>query len=122
MLLLVRIAIGSFMLTHGLPKFSKLTSNEPVQFADPFGLGQETSLVLAVFAEVLCSVLVMIGLTTRLASFFLLFTMLVAAFHAHAADPFATKEKALLYVIVYTMVIVFGAGKYSLDNMISRKK
>lgn len=121
-LLFIRITIACFMLTHGLPKLTKLTSGEPIQFADPFGLGQQFSLILAVFAEVFCSVFIMLGFATRLASFFLLFTMLVAAFHAHADDPFATKEKALLYVIVYATLLVCGSGKYAVDEVIGRKK
>jgi putative oxidoreductase len=121
-MLMMRLAVGAFMLTHGLPKLEKLTSDEPIKFADPFGFGPAASLVLIVFAEVLCSVFIILGLGTRLASMVLLIAMLVAAFHAHANDPFATKEKALMYIIFYAMFLVFGSGKYSIDNLIIRKK
>lgn len=83
-LLLVRLLSGGMMLTHGIPKIDRLMGEGPVKFADPFGLGPEISLVLVLFAEVACSILVMIGLKTRLATLPLMFTMLVAAFTSMA--------------------------------------
>ena len=108
------------MLTHGLPKINRLFSGSEIQFADPFGLGAGISLTLAVFAEVVCSILIIMGLGTRLAVIPLIITMGVAAFHAHASDPFGTKEKPLLFLIVYGFLLVFGSGKYSVDKLISR--
>lgn len=61
------------------------------------------------------------GLLTRPAAFFILFTMLVAGFIRHAADPFAVKEKAFLYAFVALLFLLAGAGKYSLDALIRRK-
>jgi putative oxidoreductase len=120
-LLIVRVSVGSFMLTHGLPKLSRLTSGEEIKFADPFGFGPAVSLILVVFAEVICSVLIMLGLATRLASIPPIITMLVAAFHAHIDDPFGTKEKPLLFLLIFIVLLVFGSGKYSIDQKISRK-
>jgi putative oxidoreductase len=120
-LLLVRIGVGSFLLTHGIPKLSRLTSGEEIKFADPFGLGPVISLVLVVFAEVICSILIILGLGTRLASIPPIITMLVAAFQAHANDPFGTKEKPLLFLLIFIVLLVFGSGKYSVDQGLSRK-
>jgi putative oxidoreductase len=119
-LLVVRVSVSAFMLTHGLPKLSRLTSGDEIKFADPFGLGPTVSLVLVVFAEVICSVLIMLGLGTRLAAIPPMVTMAVAAFHAHASDPFGTKEKPLLFLLVYLMLLVFGSGKFSIDRLISK--
>ena len=47
--LILRLTAGGFMLTHGVPKLQRLLAGE-MQFADPFGLGPEVSLILAVFA------------------------------------------------------------------------
>ena len=118
-LFIYRAAAGCFMLTHGYPKFNKLISGSDIQFADPFGLGAYPSFYLAVFAEFLCSILVILGLGTRIASLFLVVTMAVAAFYAHAADPFAKKEMALIYLLIFLTVLVFGPGKYSLDHAIA---
>jgi putative oxidoreductase len=119
-LLVVRVTAGSFMLfAHGLGKLNRLTSPEPIKFADPFGLGPDISLGMAVFAEVLCSFLIILGLGTRLASIPLIITMVVAVTYAHAADPFGTKEKPLLFILVFLMLLVFGSGRYSIDGLIS---
>jgi putative oxidoreductase len=119
-LLVVRVSVSAFMLTHGLPKLGRLTSGDEIKFADPFGLGPAVSLVLVVFAEVICSVLIMLGLGTRLAAIPPMVAMAVAAFHAHASDPFGTKEKPLLFLLVYLMLLVFGSGKFSIDRLISK--
>ena len=121
-LLLVRLLSGGMMLTHGIPKIDRLMGEGPVKFADPFGLGPEISLVLVLFAEVACSILVMIGLKTRLATLPLMFTMLVAAFYIHGADPFGEKELALLFFTVFGSILISGAGRYSVDWVKEGKK
>jgi len=118
--LLLRLAAGGFMLTHGYGKLQQLMTGE-FQFADPIGVGPEVSLVLAVFAEFFCSLLVMLGLGTRLATIPLIVTMAVAAFIAHGADPFGRKEMALLYLVIYVVLLLTGSGKYSVDRLISGK-
>ena len=121
-LLILRVVIGIFMLTHGWGKMETLFSGEPTQFADPIGLGASFSLALTVFAEVLCSILLIIGLGTRLAAIPLLITMLVAAFIVHANDGFGKQEFALLYAVIYLTISIIGAGKYSLDYLLSKNK
>jgi putative oxidoreductase len=119
-LLLLRISVGGFMLTHGYPKLQKLLSGEEIQFMDLMGIGQTPSFVLTVFAEAFCSVLLILGFGTRLAALALAITMGVAAFIAHSADPFAKKESALLYLLIYLTLLVFGPGKYSVDSLFSK--
>jgi putative oxidoreductase len=116
-LLVMRLGAGGMMLTHGIPKIDRLLGEGPVKFADPFGLGPEISLGLAIFAEVICAVLIMVGFKTRLATIPLIITMLTAAFYAHWNDPFGKKELPLLYVCVFLGILAFGAGKYALDQL-----
>lgn len=120
-LFLLRLCVGGFMLTHGYPKLEKLLAGGEIQFLDFMGIGATASLALAVFAEVICSVLLVLGLGTRLASIALTITMGVAAFIRHGEDPFAKKEQALLYLLIYLTLLVLGPGKYSLDSMIGGK-
>jgi putative oxidoreductase len=121
-LLILRLSAGGFMLTHGYPKLTRLFDGGEIKFGDPIGIGPAASLVLAVFAEFLCAILVGLGLFTRLSSIPLIITMLVAAFIAHGEDPFGRKELALMYLLVYVTLLVFGGGKYSMDWMIAGKK
>ena len=95
-LLIGRIAIGFLMLTHGIPKMQMLSSAAPSNFPAVLGMSAELSLILAVSAEVICSILIIVGLGTRLAALPLIITMLVAIFSYHAEDLFAKKELAIL--------------------------
>lgn len=110
------------MFGHGLPKWGRLNSGEEIQFADPFGIGPAASLFLAVFAEVACSVLLMLGLFSRLATIPLIITMLVAAFYANAGQPFQKMELALVYLLLLATIFFFGPGKYALDARIRGEK
>ena len=121
-LLIVRVVVAMLMLTHGYPKLMKLLAGGEIQFADPIGLGQVLSLVLVVFAEFFCSILIGIGLATRLASIPLIINMLVATFVVFASAPIAKKEFPLLYLLIYLVLLVVGSGKYSVDYLITNKK
>lgn len=120
-LLVVRVLVAAFMLTHGLPKFYKLMAGGEIQFREVFGMSAALSLSLAVFSEVICSTFILIGLATRLASIPLMITMLVAAFVAHGSDPFNRKELPLLYCVVYLSLLILGAGRYSVDHLLTRR-
>jgi putative oxidoreductase len=121
MLLVLRIGVAMLMLTHGVPKMMMLLSGGPIQFPPVLGLSSETSLMLAVGAEVFCSLLILTGTATRLAVIPLMITMLVAVVMIHGADPFTTKEPALIYLLVYTTLMIGGSGKYSVDYALLRK-
>jgi len=121
-LLLLRLGVGGLMLAlHGLQKllgFDALVSD----FADPIGLGSAASLSLAIFAEVLCSGLIAVGLGTRLAAVPLAVTMVVAAFVVHGEDPMAARERALLYLVPTVVLILTGPGRFSLDALVGNKR
>jgi len=119
-LLIARLATGSFMLTHGLPKLQNVIAGN-FQFGDPIGIGATPSLLLVVFAEVVCSFLLMLGLATRLASIALIIDMAVAALIAHAGDPFGKKELSLLYLVFYLGFLIMGPGRFSIDHLIGGK-
>lgn len=113
-LLVLRVAISGLMLVHGLQKamaFSDLKD----KFADPLGMGSEFSLIAALSSEVGCSLLLILGLGTRLAAIPLAFTMIVALFLVHADDAWKVKELAAVYLCVYLSLIFTGAGQFSLD-------
>lgn len=114
-LLVLRVGVSGLMLTHGFPKLLKLLQGD-FDFADPIGLGGMISLILTVIAEAICPVLIIVGIKTRLATIPPIIAMGVAAFVVHAADPIATKEKALLYLVAFIAIGLMGAGKLSLDR------
>jgi putative oxidoreductase len=113
---LLRVTSSLFMLTHGFPKIMKVL-NGNMGFGDPLGLGPGFSLVLSAFAEGICSLFLLLGWKTRLAAIPLIINMAVAGFLAHAGDPFAKKELALIYLVIFVVLFIVGAGKYSLDRV-----
>jgi putative oxidoreductase len=48
--------------------------------------------------------------------------MLVAAFIVHGADSFKDKESALLFGSVYLVLMLVGAGRYSIDGWLKERK
>lgn len=105
------------MLAYGVEKWSHF-SEIATTFPDPLGIGSRFTLVLVIFAEVFCSVALIIGCLSRAALMVLIINMMVAAFIVHHGSPFATKELAIIYLFVYIILFIWGAGRYSLDGMI----
>ncbi len=118
-LLLLRIAAGGFMLSHGYGKMVKLF-NGTFEFADPIGLGVALSLVLTVFSEVLCALFIVLGILPRFAAIPLIITMVVIVFVVHASDGFGKQELPLFYLISYVVILLLGGGKYSLQRLFSK--
>lgn len=114
-LLLLRIGFGGFLMTHGIPKISRLFET-PVKFANPFGIGETPTLILTIIGEVIAPIFIIIGYKTKWAAIPSAITMAVAAFVIHAKDDLGTKEHALLFMIVFIAITLTGAGKYSIDR------
>jgi putative oxidoreductase len=122
-ILLLRIGTGLTMaVAHGWPKLSRLVGDDPIRFADPFGLGATASLALTTFGELVCGLLLAVGLGTRLAAIPFAITMLVAIFHAHGGDPWSDKEHAFLFLVPAIAILITGPGRLSLDHLIMRRK
>lgn len=75
----------------------------------------------AALAEFAGGLLIAVGFLTRPAAAMLIITMLVAALGVHGADPFGKKEMALLYFFVGLFFLLHGAGRWSLDFVITKK-
>lgn len=120
-LLLVRLFVGFAMLSHGFPKLQSFIEGGESNF-NFLGLGLRTTLFLTVFAEFVCSIFLILGLFTKIAVGFLIFTMFIAGFVVHGSDPFIKRETSLLYLSIYLLILAFGAGKYSIDYMIEKKR
>jgi len=116
-LALLRVASGGMMAySHGWPKAQKVLGGD-FGFGDPIGIGEFPSLLLAIFAELVCGILVSLGLFTRFALVPLIITMAVAVFIVHADDPFSKKEFGLLYLVPYLVLMLKGPGQWSLDRV-----
>ena len=117
-LLALRILFGVLLLSHGIQKWTNFSAMSE-SFPDPLGVGSTLSLGLAVFAEVFCSVGFIFGAFYRLAMIPMVFTMGMAFFVIHVNDPFAVKELAFIYLVVFVLMYITGPGKFSIDHVIS---
>ncbi len=134
-LLVLRLGIGGYLLTHGFGKLQMVLAGDFGRFGDPIGLGSGLSLILVTVAEFFCALAVMSGLATRLAAATVVVSMGVAAAVAHGANPWtmqegakrflageakswASKEPALLYLIPFLALVFAGAGRFSIDALI----
>ena len=77
---------------------------------------------VAGLAEFGGGVLLAFGLLTRPAALAVAATMAVALFGAHGDDPFADGEKAFLFLTAALALLATGAGRYSLDRLIYRRR
>jgi putative oxidoreductase len=119
-MLLLRICFGGILLfVHGLEKLQNFTAISG-KFYNFLGIGSKTSLALAVFAEVFCSLFVVIGLFTRITVIPIIITLSVAFFGADAAQPFADSNMALLFLCPFLVILLCGPGKISVDGMMNK--
>jgi len=134
-LLILRLGIGGYLLTHGWGKLQMLLAGDFAKFGDPIGLGSGLSLVLVTVAEFFCALAAIFGFATRLSAAVIVFSMSVAAFVAHGANPWtmeqgyrqfmtgasktwASKEPALLYLIPFLALVFTGPGRISIDGLL----
>lgn len=125
-LFLLRAGTSFLMIPHGWAKYERLTqaleAGEPVKFMDFMGMGTTVSLALTIFGELVAPALILVGFKTRWMAAPAAFTMLVAAFVAHSADPLAEKEHALLYAFAFLAVLLLGPGRWSVDSWWAGRK
>lgn len=76
--------------------------------------------------ELFGGALIAVGLFSRLVAFVGAGEMLVAFFKAHFPSgwiPILNKgELALMFFVVFLIILVYGSGKYSLDRVLFRKE
>ena len=120
-LLILRVAAGVLMMTHGWSKIQNFEGMVQSGF-DPVGMGATLSVVMLIGAEFIAALFIVLGLLTRLSAVPLIVAMSVAAFVAHASDPLQVKELSLIYLTIFASLMITGAGKYSLDSILFRNK
>lgn len=124
-ILVLRVSVGlMMMLGHGIPKLKNYEvlrgKFQAPSSLDGF-LSGPIALVLAISAEIGAAGLLVVGLATRPAAFIFAFTMVIAAFDFHGGDPFAKKELALMYLVAGVVVLLTGAGNWSLDAVLYKE-
>ncbi|MCF7837933.1 MAG: DoxX family protein [Candidatus Marinimicrobia bacterium] len=118
--LILRVYTGAAMMTHGWGKlFGGL--DQFTGYVESLGLPMPGVLAfLAAFTESFGALFLLLGVKTRIWAALLGVTMFVAVFVAHANDPFATRELAVLYLAVSLFFVFKGGGRYSVDWLVKR--
>lgn len=123
-LLFARLAGAALLLwVHGLPKLLHWQA-ELAHIDDPLHLGRGVTLACALFAEIVCPLLIAAGLFTRLACLPVLFlvTVSVALVHPEWATTVQGRfdgQFSWLLLIVFGTIALAGAGRWSVDRRLA---
>ena len=112
---LLRIVTGLLFLEHGTAKLFGF----PV-FPEGMPHPLPTLILASAIIELVCGLLVAVGLFTRLAAFIAAGEMAVAYFMAHFPKSFwpivNMGEAAILYCFIFLFLAAAGAGAWSVDG------
>lgn len=117
---LLRVGFGSLLfINYGwfkLMHFAELKS----RFSDPIYVGQTASLILAIFAEIFCAAMIVLGLFSRFAAFVLVILFVVIVFIVLKGRPIKDLQLPLLFLLCFLTILFCGPGKWSLDKLIGK--
>jgi putative oxidoreductase len=116
----LRIFAGlSLMLAHGM---GKLPPSDPfIQGTAAMGFPAPTMFAwAAAMSEFLGGMFLVLGLFTRVAAFFICFTMATALLGVHYHDPYAKKELATVYLFIAGAFLIMGSADWSVDKLLRK--
>lgn len=128
--LFMRLFVGVMFMQFGirhLVKFDILSST----FPSVLGMGHETCLILMIIIEILCSLMIMLGLLTRLATIPPILSMLLAEYYIvhdmlgeatiSGLDSVDPGYLPIMFIGIYLFILLAGPGRISLDYFIAMK-
>jgi putative oxidoreductase len=122
-LLALRVWLGlSIFLLHGWSKVTGFNGMSD-KFLNFLGLSSQASLCLTIFAEAICSLLLVLGLFTRFAALVLAINMTVAFTMQHhgVLKGAHSGELAFVYLAGFVALFLAGGGKFSADAKMGGK-
>ncbi len=131
-LLLIRLILGLLMAFYGYEKFIHFNEMAASDFwannVSFIGMKGATPLAFTIFAELFCSLFLILGVFTRFSLLVLMFCM---GYIFMVIFPMSILDKgdngyqfndAFVYFIIYLGLFFTGPGKYSLDNKFFNNK
>lgn len=119
---ILRIVTGFVFLWHGTQKLFNYPAmpTQPGKTPEPLNAMMATAGTI----ELICGILIMVGLFTGFAAFLASGLMAVAYFMAHAPQGFLPiqnrGELAVLYCFLFLYLAARGSGVWSLDSLVFR--
>ena len=127
--LFLRIAVFlPLFLKHGFEKVFMFGPtlqhfSDPHRVIDPLHIGPLATLIIAMLGDGVCSLLIMIGLGTRLAALYTFCNLFVAWATVHhfalVTHSDETGETLFIYMATALTLFLVGPGKFSLDALIA---
>ena len=116
LLLAIRIWIANIFFKSGMTKLSNMESTILLfeyEYALPF-ISPFLAAYMAMFAEIGCSILLVLGLLSRLSSLvFVIMTLVIQIFVFDNAEHF-------YWIFLLLTILTFGAGKISADYLLPK--
>lgn len=120
-LLFLRMFIGAILTLHVIGKLQAYNAvigdYPPLLFGDSV-----VSFVILTALEALFAAMIMCGIWTNFAAFIMAMGMFVDAFIVYPTLGWLGVERQILYVGIYTVLVIAGGGRYALDSRFYRKK
>ncbi len=126
--LFLRLFVGVMFFQFGIRQLLEFNVVAPT-FPSVLGLGSEASLIVMIVIELLCSLLIMVGFLTRLATIPPIVSMIMAEHYIlttlmHDVPPYSIADTQpgylpLMFIGIYLFLLLAGPGKISLDYFIS---
>lgn len=122
-ILLLRAVTGAFLVWQNHDNvFSAARMREFEGFLTQFNfVAPGVMAPLAVWAQFLCGILMILGLLTRWAGLITTFVFIVAVWTVHWDEGFAGWWPALILVFLGILFATEGAGRYALDPYLQRR-
>ena len=116
---ITRLIVGLLFACHGSQKLLGFPPGGRGVPTDALGL-------VGAWLELVCGLLIAVGLLTRLAAFIASGEMAVAYFMVHASQhlfPIVNRgESAVFYCWFFFFAIFYGPGRWSIDALIGKRK
>ena len=125
--LFIRLFVGVMFMQFGIRQLMNF-ENVMIIFPDALGMGHEMTLMLMITIEICCSLMIMFGFLTRIASIPPIISMIIAEniilteiVHQVPYTLMSTQPGYLpiMFIGIFVFIILSGPGKISLDYLIS---
>ena len=121
-LLFLRVSASVLLLVvHGLPKIEHYR-REAAAIEDPFHLGKKLTIGFAIFAEVVCPLLMIVGFATRLCALPVMAVTAIALLRVHPEWRIDQAQFAWMLLILFGTIAIAGAGRYSLSALVRKRE
>lgn len=118
-LLFLRACGGALMLQGRAATWAAMIQPNRALLSHPFGPGGELGWILTLLSEGLCTLLVMLGVFTRLAAVPPLVSLLVVGLAMPVGTAWSLRAPWLQLALPFFVLTFTGAGEYSFDARVA---